>query len=361
MADGMFILVISVMVFHLIITLMFAIRIRMWKPHNSNSRPSISIIIAARNEYKNLKQLIPALLQLDYQNVEICIGLDRCDDESKAFLDQEKSPLIRYINIESTPEDWNPKKFALNEAINVAKGEWLVFTDADCLPRSDQWLNELTKEMTENINCVIGLSPYVLNQTLLGQYVRFEAYMTAFVYAAMTLFSKPYMAVGRNMAIRKSYFEAIGGYSEIKSITGGDDDLLFQGAIPAHKVAIALGEKSLVDTTPENSWGAYFKQKLRHFSVSKHYKTQNQLLLTIYHAVHFLSYLLLFMVIEQVYLIPILLFYLFIKLVGYRFAASKMGFGFNYILVPCVDILYAFFTPVLSIWSKLVKDIKWKN
>ena len=65
--------------------------------------------------------------------------------------------------------------------------------------------------------------------------------------------------------------------------------------------------------------------------------------------------------IGNIYTLPIILFFLFIKLASYRFVADKVGAGFNYMLLPIVDVLYAFMIPIIGIRSKFKKDIEWKN
>lgn len=360
MGNSLFILFIVVAAIQGAIALLFSIKISRWKSLRLKNTPKLSIIVAARNEYENLKKLIPRLLELSYDEYEICIGLDRCNDESLKYLRSIKDARLNFIDIQNVPSDWNSKKYALDQAIKLSDGEWLVFTDADCLP-SEKWLNAISTEISNERDIIIGVSPYTYSTGYLNNYIRFEAFVTAFLYSALTLFKKPYMAVGRNMAIRRSYFNEVGGYSEIKDITGGDDDLFIQKHGQSKRVGLVLGKDSIVYSNPKSTWRSYFSQKIRHFSVGTHYKLSNQFFLSFYHLTHVLSYALIPFIFKREYLISILLFYLFIKLVSYRFAAGKIGSGFNYILLPLVDITYAFLTPVLGIWSKLEKDIKWKN
>ena len=354
------ILLITFTAIHLAITILFSAKIISWKSKGSTAKPTISIIIAARNEFENLKNLIPKLLEQNYENFEISIGLDRCDDQSVQLLQSFESPKLKWVDIQEVPADWNSKKYALTKAIESSTGEWLVFTDADCEPQSDLWLESISKEIDSKTNVLIGVSPYTSNKTFLSKFIQFEAFMTYFLYCGMTILGRPYMAVGRNMAIRKSYFAEEKGYESIKGIKGGDDDLFIQKG-GKNSISLVMGKTSLVSTIPSKSWAGYKNQKLRHHSVSKHYSKLDISLLSIYHLIHLSIFILIPFNFKSSFLIPIILFYLFIKLVGYRFVASKIGAGFNYILFPIVDVLYAFMLPVISIWSKLIKDIEWKN
>lgn len=347
--------------YHIVLTLILTLAFVRYKHYSNSDTPSISIIIAARNEQKNLKQLLPRILGQDYPDFEIIVALDRCSDESKSYLKKLDSEKIKVVVISEVPSNWNSKKYALYSAIQSAQGEWLVFTDADCSPLSDQWLKNLTENIKSNTKIVLGVSPYQPQGTFLSHYIRFESFMTAFSYASTTLYGRPYMGVGRNLAIRKAFFESKGGYNVIKTITGGDDDLFVQKNATFENTRIVLGRESLVETKPETSWSDYFHQKTRHFSVGKRYKKSDQIFLSLNHSVHLLFTVGIFLNATHSFFWPILLFYLFIKLGSYRFAAGKIGMSINYMLLPLVDMLYALFTPVIALRSRLVKDIKWKN
>ncbi|MEM9897307.1 MAG: glycosyltransferase, partial [Bacteroidota bacterium] len=156
--------------------------------------PKISIIIAARNEEDNLRKLVPMLLSQHYESFEIIISLDRCSDDSKEVLSQHDSSKLSYIDITKVPDEWNTKKYALDQGIKTATGEWLVFTDADCLPNSKNWLKAIVAEITDHTDIVIGISPYKTDSSFLSQYVSYESFVTSFLYGSRTLNKKPYMA-----------------------------------------------------------------------------------------------------------------------------------------------------------------------
>lgn len=348
---------------HLSITLYLALAFASYKAKagiGDKSNP-LSVVIAARNEEFNLKKLVPRLLNQDYPGFEIIIALDRCSDRSKDYLNSLNSNRIKIIDIQTIDEGWNPKKFALNKAISQATGDWLVFTDADCIPASNQWLKSINNHITDEKDIIIGVSPYRVNGSLLSYFIQFEAFMTAFIYIYRALKGKPYMAVGRNMAIRRSFFTTSEGYQNIKSLTGGDDDLFIQQNATRNNTQVMLGAESLVFTEPKRSWKSYWNQKIRHLAVGSAYKGADQIFLSLLHLSHLLTLGLLISSATHSFFFPMLLFYLFIKLVSYRFAASKIGTNINYILLPLVDILYAVLIPVIALWSKLEKDIKWKN
>lgn len=346
---------------HLGLTIYLAIAYTKVIPSTGSHKPSLSVIIAARNEELNLTKLVPLLLAQNYEDFEVIVALDRCTDGSKSYLEELASSRLTIVEIKQLQDDWNTKKYALKTAISKAKGEWLVFTDADCEPSSDQWLSTIAKHVADQTDIIIGISPYQSKGAFLSNFIQYEAFVTAYTYIARALKGKPYMAVGRNMAIRRSFYEASPGYEPIKSIQGGDDDLFIQSNATKENTKVMLGRESVVHTFPKTTWKAYWTQKVRHLSVGTKYKLSDQIFLGINHFSHLLFVFFGFFAAIQGFFLPVLLFYLFIKLVSYRFASSKMGININYILLPLVDIIYAMLIPAIALWSKLEKDIKWKN
>lgn len=330
------------------------------KSHESYTKPEFSIIIAAHNELGNLKTLIPKLLEQQYPSFEITVALDRCSDNCESYLKELNDSRINIRVINQTKSGWNAKKWALNEAINSSRGDWLVFTDADCYPVSSGWLDKIASTIKSETDIVIGYSPYQTQSNFLSNFIQYEAFVTAFNYLSMALIGQPYMSVGRNMAIKKSFFMESGGYGSIKAIKGGDDDLFIQQQANRKNTSSMTHPNSIVFTYPKDTWKDYLQQKTRHLSVGSKYKSSDIFLHFLFNASLLLTWLLLWFISYEIVL-PIILFYLSIKWIGYRFAASKMGVGFNYIWLPLVDFLYALIIPIIALRSKLVKDIQWKK
>ena len=97
--------------------------------------PSISVVIAARNEEKNISYLLNDLVNqsIDKNNFEVIISNDRSTDNTKNIIDKyaKDHSFIKTIHI-SEKHDMSPKKFALTKAIDQSNGETIIATDADC-------------------------------------------------------------------------------------------------------------------------------------------------------------------------------------------------------------------------------------
>ncbi|PKN80900.1 MAG: glycosyltransferase [Candidatus Cloacimonetes bacterium HGW-Cloacimonetes-1] len=102
----------------------------------------ISIIIRSKNEMPWLKYTLLMLSKQSKQNFEVIAVDSGSTDGSWEFL-QEYNPAVLY---QIAPEDYIPGK-VLNEAIRHAKGNIIVFNNADCIPQSRDWLKHLVRPL----------------------------------------------------------------------------------------------------------------------------------------------------------------------------------------------------------------------
>lgn len=259
-------------------------------PVVSGPLPGVSVIVAAHNEAERLPGLLQALSSQQYPEFEVIIALDRCTDESPAAVQATGDPRIRGVVIAETPTGWTGKKWALNQAIREARHAHLAFTDADCT-MGQNWLAQLAGMWSERTAVVIGLGAYTYAPGWLNRLIRWETFHTAFLMTGMAIAGLPYMAVGRNLAYRKDFFEKNGGFQAFKARLSGDDDLLVNAFARKGAVEVAFHPDSVTFSEPKTSWKSWVRQKLRHVSGSTAYTFRSKLSLALFHGSHVLFYL----------------------------------------------------------------------
>ncbi len=266
-------------------------------PKESPTRP-FSVIIAARNEYKNLQKYLPTLLGQKYPVFEVIVVLDRNTDESEALLQafQSDFPLLKYLKIDSLPEKWVGKKYALQQGIEAAKYDYLAFTDADCAV-GKKWLQAINAHFGTETKVVLGLSPYFEASTFLNAWIRYETYYTAFQMVGFAAFGLPYMGLGRNIAYKKSFFFENKGFDSFKSRLSGDDDLLINSFADKKFTQVMVSPENMSFSPAKTTWKAWLRQKFRHVSASTAYTPASKLLLTAFHFAHIGMYFFLFVAI----------------------------------------------------------------
>lgn len=241
----------------------------------------ISLIVCARNEAKNLKQNLSSLLEQKHDNFEVIVvndcSTDDTDEVLGEFLKQYKH--LRVTSIAPDKKFSHGKKLAVTVGIKAAKHERLVFTDADCRAVSDQWLNRLQENFTDNTEIVLGYGGYEQKKGLLNNYIRYDTVTIAIQYLSYALFGKPYMGVGRNLAYKKTLFFNNKGFASHYGLSSGDDDLFVNETATRKNTAVEYSLDSHTLSIPKDSWKEWFRQKRRHFTTATRYKPNHLFLL----------------------------------------------------------------------------------
>jgi len=241
---------------------------------NKPNTPALSVIICAKNEAINLKKHLPIILKQDYPNFEVVVVNDASSDESDMILAELKKSHnnLYYTNIPENKRFYQGKKLALTLGIKAAKNEHLVFTDADCYPESDQWLREISQAFDDSKEIVIGYGRFEKKKSLFNLFLRYETFFNTVQYMGFTLRKKPFMAVGRNLAYKKSLFQKSNVFHKYLNIASGDDDLFIKECATPTNTAIIANLNSQTTSIPPNNFSEWLTRKARHLTTSTHYK-----------------------------------------------------------------------------------------
>ncbi|HOC25023.1 MAG TPA: glycosyltransferase [bacterium] len=253
---------------------------RLQPPAASATRPFISVIIAARNEADHVSPLLEALARQDYprEQHEIIIVDDASSDGTAETIEQwlRANPHcpIRLLHSEGRDQVISTKKHALAQGINAARGEILLFTDADCQPPTT-WISSLCARFGDQVGMVIGYSPYEIPapHTLGQRFLALESLSLAALAAGTTGWGRPATCTGRNLGYRKSVWLQVNGFEPIARFVSGDDDLFLKQVLDrtSWRIAYALDPGAIVPTRLLPSGKAFFRQRLRHASKGFYY------------------------------------------------------------------------------------------
>jgi chlorobactene glucosyltransferase len=103
-------------------------------PQRLSSPPKVSVIVPARDEASNIGRCLTSLLQQDYENYEVVAVDDRSVDDTASIIADLAAvhQKLKLVHGDSAPPDgWTGKCHAINQALRVADGDWLLFADAD--------------------------------------------------------------------------------------------------------------------------------------------------------------------------------------------------------------------------------------
>lgn len=329
----------------------------------------VSVIIAAHDEEDNLRALIPDLLRQQHQHFEIIVVEDRCNDGTYDYLLEltQQEPRVRMVRVQQKPDHINGKKYALTLGIKAAHHEWVVLTDADCRPASDQWLRQMSQHMVADKQLVLGYSPYRQAPSLLNLFIRFDTLFTAVQYLGFALGRKPYMGVGRNLAYRKNLFLDNKGFHEIREITGGDDDLFVNQHATGANTAVSLGADALMYSHPQQTLGGFIHQKIRHLSVGKYYRIRDKFRLGLFMLSALITWfagipLLALATLPMIYwIVAAFTLRQVLLIITFHTAAQRLGEKFEVWAVPFLDFLFAIYYISTGPIAFLTKKVRWKT
>ena len=207
----------------LIILLIDVILWAAWRPKPprtvelAENLPFVSILIAARNEEEHIGQTLNSLLSQEYpmDKIEILVGDDSSEDTTAAIVKsfQEKHPNIHYYLIEQ-PKDKHKAKAGVLEVIGEkAKGEFMLFTDADIkLPST--WLPKHLACLKDEVAIQSGFT--IIQRT--GFFSSMQMIDWSFALGMVKILSGwklPITAVGNNMLIKSDAYRKTGGYKDL--------------------------------------------------------------------------------------------------------------------------------------------------
>lgn len=342
-------------------------RISSFKPETKvNFRPPVSVVVCARDELMNLKQLIPLLCSQEYPAFEIIIVDDRSEDEQYDFLLEQKAiyPKLKLVRINYTPDHINSKKYALTMGIRAASYEYLLFTDADCLPNGNQWIESMAKYFSSGEEIILGYAPYKKYAGFLNLLIRYDTFFTAIQYFSFALAGLPYMGVGRNLAYKQSLFLKLKGFYKHISITGGDDDLFVNRAARKDNVAVCLENTAYTYSEPKHSFKDWYVQKRRHFHVGKYYKKEDKINIGLIHASNLGFYVclvpLFFSPLFRWYVLGTLLFKWLIQIWIMSRIKKVIHEKIALAWIPFLDLVHTILIFVFGIPALISKKVHWK-
>jgi cellulose synthase/poly-beta-1,6-N-acetylglucosamine synthase-like glycosyltransferase len=198
-------------------------------PVDARWQPTVSILIAARNEERNLPQCLASLALIDYpaDRLEICVIDDHSTDGTAAVIEEWKQriPALRSFIPEAAKHGLLGKSNAIAQAVERSTGEIILTTDADCVV-PPQWVRATVRQYTPEVGCVCGYT-LLRDSGVFGGFQSLDWAYVLTIASAGVGWGVPLSAVGNNMSFRRAAYDDVGGYARIGfSVT--EDFLLFK-------------------------------------------------------------------------------------------------------------------------------------
>ncbi len=242
------------------------------KPYNLMSKPTIplSIIVPFRNEEKALPFLIEALKQQSLPSYlyEVLFIDDHSTDNSVATLQKLIANEPNYF-LHHTPS--KGKKQAIKNGITHCKYNYIVTTDADCLP-TIKWLEHISCFIQDkNSDLIIGSVFFHKKNSWFSSFQFYEFISLIISGAGAAIKKTPIMCNAANLTFTKELYFLAQPYILNRYASGDDIFLLHYAKKHNYKIDFLKARGSIVYTSPTNSFRDFFQQRIRWASKSKGY------------------------------------------------------------------------------------------
>jgi cellulose synthase/poly-beta-1,6-N-acetylglucosamine synthase-like glycosyltransferase len=304
--------------------------------------------------------------------IEIILVDDFSTDNSERICIQWR---MKYEHLDTTLLEnlhlsYSPKKDALGRAMPIAKHDWIVTTDADCIVNKN-WLLTLDNYIQTNPEAsgpemIVGAVMYRAKNNWFHHFQQLDLMSLQGVTIGSFGIGKPFMCNGANFAYTKNIFSEIGGFGGISDKASGDDVFLLQKAVNTNKEKVHYLKNNdvIVKTKPENDLYKLFMQRVRWAGKSTGYKSSYARFLAVIVLLMNLSLTVTFCLLPfaflnwKVFLIVFLTKYVVDYIMLYK---SNTYLRKGKFFVPVASsVIYPFFSSLVGIYS-LFGSFRWKG
>ncbi len=250
--------------------------LRSGKASATSPAPRISVIVAAKDEAGNIEACVRSILAQDWPSLELVVVNDRSTDDTLPILERlarEYGERLRVLTIRQLPDGWGGQNHAISQGVQVARGEWLLFTDADCKLDAPDTVSTAYAEAEARRADILSIVPRMEAPTFWEQ-----VYLPLCCLVFMMRLrigevnqedSSAAYANGAFMLVRRSAYESLGGHARVRDQLNDDIALAHLAKTEGYCLRIA-GNADLVRTRMYgsarqawNGWARNFYGTLR--------------------------------------------------------------------------------------------------
>jgi chlorobactene glucosyltransferase len=207
----------------------------------------VSVIVPAKDEEANIGAALETLLAQDYPNIEIIVVDDRSTDGTAEAVRRvaARDGRVRLVEVKELAAGWFGKPHAMHTGAREARGEWLLFVDADC------------RQAPHSVRVGVGFCAAEGGEMLslwpvLEMHGFWENAVQPVAGSVLVGWFRPgwvndpkrqaAFANGQYILIRRSAYEAVGGYEAVRTKIVEDIALAREVKGRGHRLLNAVGQ-----------------------------------------------------------------------------------------------------------------------
>jgi poly-beta-1,6-N-acetyl-D-glucosamine synthase len=333
-------------------------------PQHQDIAPFITVLVAARNEAKNIGDLLGDLSRQNYSSYEVIVVDDHSEDNTVEIAARFTTEYTLFRILRSA---YFGKKAALTEGVRQAQGSIVVATDADCRVPTE-WLSAIAIYFQHSkVKMVFGgVRMEQRNFFHDLQAIEFSSLIGSG--AATAAMGYPTMCNGANIAYRKAVFEEVNGYTGNAHVPSGDDEFLMRKIKAMYPSGIYFmnDARGVVTTQAHETVAGLIRQRLRWAGKWRYNTSVYTLLLAIYifsiQVITVLSWGLLFYSDErlQVAALSFVTIKALLEFVFLRNVCHFLGCRWNVLAFMTLQVIYPLYVMGIGLFAHFIPQ-QWKG
>jgi len=357
----------------LAVLIIYVYQIGRWKyhwDHTAEFTPSaavnagISVIVAFRNERKNIETLLACLQKQAYPHhlFEVILVDDNSNDSSDTVV---KQVCGRFTNYRYVSNSGNPagKKSAIRTGIRHASYELIVTTDADAV-MPEKWLATISSFYQEKKpELIIGLTDLLARDGFTNEFMEAEFISLVASGAAAATADCPIYCSGANLAFTKRLYNESLDSMKDRIVSGDDTFMLHSAKKSGDKILLLKSLNALVTVVAPGSISEFVNQHKRWISKSRHYTDRDIIYTALIVFITNLMIVISFILLITTGLLVFLLLWLLKSVMDllllrsfYNYLGKKQGI----LKFMLFTLVYPFYVVIIS-FSGLFTSFTWKG
>jgi len=335
----------------------------------TSDRPSVSIMIAARNEESTIAESLLSLENLQYPKelLQVIILNDRSTDQTReialSYCDRLKH--FSLIDIEKDVNGLFGKMNVLSQGIEQASGDIILITDADCRVQPT-WVDQMCAYFTDDTSMVGGLTTIESDDP--GEsdfFIRLQQMDWIFLQAIASGsagIGLPVSILGNNFGFKRSMYNEMGGFPSIGfSLT--EDLALLKNMVSKTRYSLAynINPLNMVRTVPLKRFSDFFEQRRRWLRGGFKVNIWGWTMMFISFIVHLMISGGLFIFPTNLLFISAVTSILLLDLSLIWRIARRINFGIHLLYFLAYEIFYVVYSVLLVLNLLSKSSIKWKQ
>lgn len=179
--------------------------------------PEVSIVVPAFNESYGIRRCLEAICRGTYRDFELIVVDDASSDDTRERVARCMDPRVCLL---ANSTNVGPAH-SRNRGVEVSRGRYILFVDADCLPVSD-WVEQAVAALQQTGVCAVeGAVRYEISAPHLWQKVPLNPFYNLDSGDALTVANRDY--ANGNLGVARECFDRAGGFNADRYPNGRED------------------------------------------------------------------------------------------------------------------------------------------